>query len=311
MRFRILWVVVFFITFSSIFTCTSHAADQPPSLTVIPSLISLDLATDQPQADLLYKNNTDQTIELTLFASDFTQLEDGYKISFLSKKDAQNYQYSLSSWISFSNTTLIIDPYQTGKVSVFVDATKLSAGGHYATVLAQIATKKNTEKNLQIQGILSSLLFVRTHTGKEVEKGTIQTFSPEQDMFAFPKFMLLRFNNTGDTVLTPYGLITIQNMFGQHVTKGILNEDSLITLPETIRRYDVPLLQQASFLLPGWYTATIAMHFGKDNSKLIQQITFFSTGSIPLLPTVVIVVIVMIIALKYGKNIKALFEKKQ
>lgn len=289
----------------------SVVAATAPGITVIPSLIELDLATDQPQAQIMYKNNTNQTVQLTLFASDFTQLEDGYKISFLSKKDAQNYQYSLSSWIDFSDRNIVIEPFQTTSVTVFVDPTKLSPGGHYATILAQIETKKDAEKNLQVQGILSSLLFVRTHTGKEVETGSIQTFSPEQSIFSFPQSMLLRFNNTGDTVLTPYGLITVTNMFGQQVAKGILNEDSLITLPETIRRYDVPLIQSGSFLLPGIYNATLAIHFGKSNIKQTANVTFFSTGSIPLVPTVLVLIVLLGIVLKYRKQIRALFEKKQ
>ncbi len=264
-------------------------AQQTPTVSVVPSIIQLDLATDKPQANVLYRNNSSQTVEITLSASDFTELEDGYKISYLNKKDAQNYKYSLSSWIDFSSRNIVIEPFQTVSVIVFVSPDKLSPGGHYGTILAQIETQKDASKNVQIQGILSSLLFVRTHTGKEIEKGNIQTFSPLRNMFDFPESMILRFNNSGDTTLTPYGLITVTDMFGNYVTKGILNIDSSLTLPETIRRYEVPL-RPTAFLLPQVYTATITLQYGKSKTVITQKSIFFSQGSIPLISILIVLI---------------------
>jgi len=306
---RILFAIVLLTTYYLLFTSPA-LADQTGSITVVPSIVQLDLATDKPQAEIIYKNNTPQTVQLSFFASDFTQLEEGYKISFLSQKDAQNYQYSLSSWVSFSSTNLVLEPGQSGNIIVFVSPDKLSPGGHYGTILAQIETKKDADKNLQIQGILSSLIFVRTNTGREIEKGNIQTFQPIRSFFDFPQSMLLRFNNTGDTTLTPYGLIRIFDPLGHEVSRGILNESSLIALPETIRRFDVPLRSPSGFLLPGIYTGTISMHYGKQNTKTQSTVSFFSQGSIPVIPVAVIVLGLIVLFLK-RKQLARGFAKKQ
>lgn len=281
-------------------------AQTPTSITVVPSINQLDLATDKPQEELFYTNNTDQVVTLTFSAQDFTQLEDNSPLSFLNNNNDQNYKYSLSSWLSFNNTNLLILPHQTGSVTVFVNADKLSPGGHYASILAKIETDKDASKNLQVQGILSSLLFVRTHTGHEVDEGDIQTFSLIRSFIEFPQTMLVRFDNSGDTVLAPFGLVQVFNSSGSLMTKGIINEDSLLTLPETIHRYTVPLRKPYTFLLPGWYTAQISLHFGKGNIVKKQTIHFFSEGSIPLVPLggVLLVGILVAMGIKKRKHVR-------
>ena len=254
---------------------------ESPTLTVSPSIIRLDLATDKPEAILSYNNASDHTIELAFSASDFTELEHGYKPNFLTQKDAQNYRYALSSWISFDKNTLVIPPHTTEKITVFINTAKLSPGGHYGSILGQI-TSSSGNKEVQIQGVLSSLIFVRTATGKEKDEAKIATFVPERSLFSFPQIFTFRFQNTGDTELVPYGLVTIRDMFGRTVAKGILNEGSLIALPESIRRYEIPIKPQ-TFLLPGTYTADFTGHFGTSRHPMQQQVTFFSEGTLPLL----------------------------
>ena len=255
----------------------------PNSLTVTPSLLSLDLSKDQPQGMLTYINTTDKTLEVSFSASDFAPLEDGYKLSFLQEKDAANYHYSLSSWIDFSSKKVTIAPHDHTDITVFVDKDKLTPGGHYASVLAEVETKG--EGSVQIRGILSSLLFVRTNTGTEKEEAKIVGFFPNQTFINFPEALVLRLNNTGDTTITPFGLVTITDPFGNFVAKGILNESSAPVLPESIRRFETPIHSLTGFFPPGIYTAHIKLHFGKKNIVKDSTTTFISQGSLPLWQT--------------------------
>lgn len=273
-----------------LFTPSPTFAQTPTNtLTVAPSIIRLDLATDKPEAELSYTNTSKQTIELTLSASDFTELEHGYKPAFLDEKNAENYKYSLSSWISFDKQTLVIEPNGTETVTVFINQERLTPGGHYGSILAQI-TNQDTTEAVQVQGALSSLLFVRTATGKEHEAGKIATFAPEKTLFAFPQSFVFRFQNTGDTDVIPYGIVQVHDMFGRVIAKGILNEGSLIALPESIRRFAIGIKPQG-FLLPSIYTAEFTGHFGKSNQKMETKLSFFSEGSIPLIPTSIGIII--------------------
>lgn len=291
-KLKILFVGLFVYLFIGLLVLSlpngfSQAYAQTNAVSVSPSLLHLDLQTDEPQATLYYKNTSKETVELTLSASDVTELEDGYKLSFLEQKDAKNYKYSLSSWIDFDKKTLIVNPGETSTVTVFIKKDRLNPGGHYGAVLAQISNK-NPSGNVAINSSLSSLIFVRTNTGKEKEEGKIEKFAPIREWLDFPDSFVLRFNNTGDVDVVPYGLITIKDIFGRIVAKGIVNEGSLATLPESIRRYDVQILKQENFLIPGIYKAELTGHFGKKNKQFKAAAAFFSQGSIPLLPLVVI-----------------------
>src|SRR5690242_7882292 len=78
--------LLFFLLPTPIFAQSTPAN----TVTVSPSIVHLDLQTDSPETTLYYKNNGDETISLSFNASDVTELEDGYKLSFLEPKNAQN-----------------------------------------------------------------------------------------------------------------------------------------------------------------------------------------------------------------------------
>lgn len=277
------------------FICLFHAvayAQQHTGITVHPSSIQLDLATDKPQAVLTYINNTTEPVTLLFSTADVTDSGDSYSVSYLPQKDARNFTYGLSSWVSFSNDTLLLEPGEKGTETVFIDARQLTPGGHYGSILAQVQST-NSSAQVAIKSTLATLIFVRAHTGKEYEKGSISTFVPEQDFFDFPKNFLLRFTNSGDTYVTPYGSVIISDMWGNFVGKGVLNTGSLFVLPESLRRMEIPTQTFGGILWPGMYHATLSMHFGQTNQKLTSTTTFFSFGSLPILQ--ILVVLLMLI----------------
>lgn len=290
------------LTSCYLFHSTAFAQSaNAPQLLVTPSIIKLDLSVDKPEAILTYKNLTDSPMELSFQAQDFKELEDGYKLTFLEGKDANNYQYGLSSWVQFSSKTLLLNAYEKAQLTVFIQKDKLSPGAHYATILASVSPRQTTNQSVIIKGILGSLLFVRTNTGVEKESANIDSFELARDFFGFPKTIYFRFNNTGDTDLTPYGLIQI--MSGNAlVAKGIVNETSAPTLPQSIRRYYVPIRQFQNFLWPGIYTAKLSLHYGKSDQKITKTISFFSEGSIPLMLIGVLVFVFAAVMIYWKKR---------
>lgn len=268
---------------------------QEKGITVTPSIIHLDLESDPAEYDISYTNSTNSNITLLLSVQDFSELEDAYRLNFLNQKDAQNYKYSLSSWVSFENKNIQLAPGEKKTVKIFIDKNRITKGGHYASILAEIL-QEEAEKQVQVKAVLSSLLFVRASTGLEVEDGKISSFAPIRDGLEFPDSFMLRFQNSGNVHVVPYGLIEVYDMFGNIVSKGILNEGSLDALPESIRRYDIISKTDKKVLLPGFYTAKIAMHFGKQDKKLSTSVKFFSQGSFDLIKLGIIALVLLTIA---------------
>src|SRR6266581_556752 len=177
-------MAILFSLISFIFNLiTLPAFAQTGSISVSPSIVRLDLQQDKPEAEVTYTNHTNSPIELTFSARDFAPLEDGYKISFFEQPNPQNYKYSLSSWISFDKQTIDLNSGESGKLILLVDANKLTPGAHYASILADVQEKSSNAyaDTVHIKTVLSSLLFIRTNTGREIEDGHISTFAPVRD----------------------------------------------------------------------------------------------------------------------------------
>jgi hypothetical protein len=270
------WYLLVILVVLVAFPARVHAQGQQ-GITVAPSIAHIDLAADTPEYELTYTNNTKVEINLALSVQDFTELEDSYRINFLTGKDAANYKYSLSSWISFENKNLQLAPGEKKSVKIFINKDRITKGGHYASILAKIQTQESKQQ-VTIRAVLSSLLFVRASTGKEIEEGKIDTFEPLRDGIGYPSAYSLRFENSGNVHVIPYGLIQIFDPLGNLVAKGALNDNSLDALPESIRRYNTNVTTYQKLLLPGIYTAKIDLHFGKTNQKLTTTVTFFSQG---------------------------------
>jgi hypothetical protein len=258
------------------FAPTAHAQTQK-GITVSPSIIHIDLATDQPKYELTYTNNTNTNINLVLSVQDFSELEANYQLNFLSQKDAANYKYSLASWISFENNNLQLNPGEKKTVTVFINKDRITKGGHYASILAQVQQAQN-KSTINILPTLSSLLFVRASTGQEIEQGKINDFTELRDGVEFPETFITMFQNSGNVHVVPHGLIQIYDPLGNLVAKGTFNINSLDALPESIRRFDTNIDFYQKVLLPGIYTAKINLHFGNTDKTTSASVKFFSQG---------------------------------
>ncbi len=261
----------------------SKALAQKSSVVVTPSIRQLDLKEDNPEYFISYQNNTADTVELKLSAADFSELEDGWKINFLDQKDANLYKYSLSSWIELNSQTMVLKPGEKNELKVSIKTDRLPAGGHYGSILAQINTfdldSTSKKSEISLQGTLSSLLFVRANTGQEVVNADVFSFSPMQNWWNFPEIIILKIRNTGNTFLSPFGKLEIKGPFGNTVSQSILNEGSLIVLPETIRTFQLKQSVKSPFLWPGMYQAEIRYHFGDAQNSKIYKTSFFSLGN--------------------------------
>jgi hypothetical protein len=299
-KLKIVSVLLFAICYL-LFAGTTHAQTQK-GITVMPSIMHLDLATDPPEYDLTYVNSTNYAVGLTLSVQDFSEFNDTYQIDYLSPADAANYKYSLSSWISFGNSNFDLNPGEKKAIKVYIDKARITKGGHYAAILAEIGNP-NGEQNSNLKAVLSSLLFVRAATGLEIEEGKIITFEPSRDWLEFPNSFIVRFQNNGNVYVVPYGLLQIYDPLGNLVAKQIFNNSSLDSLPESIRRYDTTIEPYQKVLLPGFYTATVNLHFGNTNKKTSASVKFFSQGIFDFPKIGLGIIIILLVGLYFYKRL--------
>lgn len=297
MRIPKFWVKICALLFSFVFIMIvsphTHASANG-GITVSPSITSLDLKTDKPTLELLYTNTTQHDVELHLSAQNFKDLNEGYGVKFLEEKESENYQYALASWLSFDNPVLLIPSQGKENVTIYINDERLSPGGHYAAILAEIRIPEN-DTEVKVRGILSSLLFVRASTGKVIEELELQDSGISTTGF-FPEKLWLKVKNSGNVELSPHGLITINNPFGKEVARAYLNEGSNIILPESIRTFETKITKPESLLLPGYYKATLKLRYGTEGKEITQSFRFFSWGNERFIKTLAGTLIVVLIA---------------
>jgi hypothetical protein len=259
-------------------------------LSITPSVARVDLSEDDPEITLVYKNTSATILDLTLQGQNFTQLSDAGKILFLEDKESSNYQYALTSWIQFEKKSLSLQPGEEQMVKLFIDKERLTPGAHYASILAQI-NQEDAQGNIGLRGVLSSLVFVRAATGKEVEEAKIKNYRCEGSYFTFPTSCSFILDNSGNVDLTIHGVGQVEDIRKNVLSKELVNEDSLVSLPSTQREYVVELRKSTTFLWPGKYKATITITYGKGGQKLSAESTFGYIGYIPLALSLVLIII--------------------
>lgn len=247
-------------------------------ISVTPAVMRIDLSSDSSVAELLYTNNSQEPVTLHLDVKNFSALEDGWTVQFSNQPNSQNFRYSLSSWIKFDSTNVVLAPGEHRTIKVYIDKNGLPSGGHYASIQATIESA-DEQGSLGIRGALSSLLFVRGASGKQTESGTIQKITMNSQHYSFPSSIELTFNNTGNVETVPYGECTVSQRGNKMVAKAIMNEDSLITLPETVRTYTLPIRKLSSTLFPGTYFLNCSLHLDKDTNQITYTRSFFSLGT--------------------------------
>lgn len=255
-------------------------AQERNTISVMPQITRLDLSVDKPEAQIIYTNNTKDLIELALTVENVKELEERNPVGLVNPAESANYKYALASWVYLDRQNVQIGPGETQTINVNIDQEKLSPGGHYGAILAEIK-QADVSKEIKLKGVLTSLLFVRASTGFEIEEAKISSFDPARSGLEFPESFVLRFQNTGNVDLTPYGLIEIKDFRGSIVAKSIVNEGSLSTLPESIRRYDIPVNNLQSVILPGRYTVEVNMHYGKGRKEIKYKSEFYTQGNAP------------------------------
>ncbi len=268
------------------------------AITVSPSIVQLDLANDLPEALLTYTNETSSVVTIDLAANNLTSLEEGYKINYLNNAAQSTKPFELSNWMSFSRNIITIQPHSSTKVFVLINKNQLTPGGHYGAVMGNIEANTSTQ-GIAIKGSLISLIFVRTNTGKEIEKANLAFLNLNNTWSDFPTTARFQLVNTGNVDVTPYGLLQVNDMFHHQIVKNIINQDSLLTLPQSSRDYQINLNPNTTKLWPGVYTAQLSLHYGKTNQKIIQSITFLYLANYPLYAgTCILAIIILVILIR-------------
>ncbi len=264
------------LLFGGLFLCgmvlldTPAFADSSPSgLTVSPAFqeMLLDQAEQEKVFFVSVTNNTHDAVILRLSVYDFGGLDESGGVAFLGASNNLEKKYSLASWMRPEKDVVTLEPGETQRVRVTIENREsLGPGGHYGalTFKTEGDTRADMDNSIAVNQLFSTLVFVKK-IGGEVYGLDLRGNELAHNLAHLPGTVRLRFQNTGNVHVVPRGIITISDPLGRVVRKGIVNEESGIILPETLRAYSISLKSVRKSFIPGKYTLSISYRYdGKE-----------------------------------------------
>jgi hypothetical protein len=266
---------------------------SPQGITVSPAfqMVQIPAGASQQPITFTITNNQPVAQKLDLSVADFNTLNESGGLFFVgTNPTALQKQYGLAKWVSLPANTVTVPARQTYKFQASIlNLPTLSAGGHYGALMIALdnGTKPGSNQ-VGLHPIASSLLFVTKLDGATYNL-SLADVQFKHSLFSLPGNVTLRFQNTGNTHLIPRGVVTITGSKGQLVSKGIINPNSSVILPQAYRRYPITLHQLASAGNIGKYNLRVDFRFDGFDQFRSYQTNFW------ILPSYILGLIILII----------------
>ena len=243
------------------------------------------------------RNPGNNTLPVKVSIEDFTAqgVEGGVALG-------ANSPYSVTSWTKVTPDQFSLAPGDEQVVTATITAPAGSAGGHYGSFVFSITPDTQQKNAAAVTQELASLFLVRVN-GPVNEKLTLKGISaPAYSEFG-PVPFTLDYVNGGNIHVTTFGLIHVQDMFGNKVADVVVNGTNVFPGAERL----ITAQLNKRFLI-GSYTATAIMYYGSQNQNLTAETSFV------VFPTRIVIIIIVIFFLLYlmrkrlKKATRALFK---
>jgi hypothetical protein len=280
---KIVSVVLFFLLCYVLNPAAASAQRETSGFTLSPPFKEITLEKDAPESSYFIEITNNNSFHQTLYLSvvDFGSLDESGGVAFLgSRPEMIEKKYSLASWVSLDKDVLEIEGKQSQKIkTTILNKESLSPGGHYAAVVASLNSQKQKgeEETVSLKAAFASLIFVKK-TGGEKYQLDLSRKEILSRSFGFPTEIALRFQNSGNVHLVPRGTVTITDPRSAVVSKGVINPESAIILPESFRIYRTSLDKLDLPLLPGFYTVNIQYRYAGEDDFTRVPFPFFFPG---------------------------------
>lgn len=282
----------------------ASAAAQPKAggITLSPTLKELVISSGliEARTTITLTNHTGQDMTASLRMVDFSSLNESGGVSFGQAGLAVS-KYALADWMSLPNGNQVALPSgQTVQVPLSVaNRSDLAPGGHYGAVVVTASTGTGPAvNNVNFKQELVSLVFVKKLGGEQYGLRLQSLAADERSKV--PATATLRFASTGNVHVVPRGYVTVTDLSGKVVAKGLINPESTLILPGTERQFVTQLQSIANSKIPGRYTVT-AYYRSEDQTQFSSKSIYIYAWRWPMTILGLVVVAVVSLALLFRK----------
>jgi hypothetical protein len=218
-------------------------------------------------------------------------------------------KYSAAKWITVPQDTISISAKGNVAVPITIDVPKNAApGGRYAAVLFQPSGSLTLGNPASAQETpvairLASLIYIRV-AGPISEKATITKFTGPSFLEYGPASITTQILNQGDYHITPQGVVSMKDVFGNVISKA--NLDTKNIFPGTSRSY---VNQVGQKLMIGKFTVLLSATYGETGKILTSSITMWIFPWKIALAVLLAVIIILLSGTAWYKRVKKKEEK--
>ncbi len=259
--------------------------------------------TIQSASDMLIlENQTTSTQRVSFSALDVHGEDEQGNVQFASGVGGKDSQ--AVSYVSLATDSAVLAPGEKYSLTVTVkNSQELSPGGHYSALVARFFDQNETATSPRVQPAVSTLLLTRKIGGERYHISLTSIAGSERWIhYALPKHFELTFTNDGNIHLVPHGTISVVDMFGRQVEKGIINEASTIILPQNRRTLQQELYTVSRSLPLMLYTVNVSGATTPGDVPFSRQFSFIYVSSIGLVVLALFVILIVLVIWKLRRR---------
>lgn len=256
------------------------ASDKPSdfSLVITPSPLVATVKPGMPKdLELKIKNSGTSTETLKVEPRKFSVNETTGKITLDDKTPPD-----IAQWIGLSQPTFSINPGQWVTEKVHIALPENSGFSYaFALVISRAGSEPNVPTGAAIRGSVADFTLINVDRPGAVRKLDVTSFTVDKGLYEYlPATFTMKFKNTGNTIVQPYGNIFVQRGSNDAVPLATLpvNDASGYILPGSTRILNTDWsdgfpVYQSTTMADGLVKKNMVLDWSKLGSFRIGQFT--------------------------------------
>ncbi len=204
--------------------------------------------------------------------------------------------YELSQWMQLSAEEIKVPSQGEQSVSVVVTVpAEATPGGHFAGVFASLEPPRVRQTGAAVGYEVGSIVSIRI-AGDVNETGTIRSFSTGNYIYGSLNVDFnARIENSGSTLIRPFGPLEVYNMFGKRVATLTFNDNQAGVFPRQTREFTLAWTGEGTGF--GRYKANVSLIYGPQGKQqtMSNALSFWVLPVNIILPAVGILAVLLLV----------------
>jgi len=307
---KILTSLFVFITFGLCATSISKPIHAQEGINVSPVVIEEE-ANPGDVLDLKIKILSGEDTTLYTYPVDFKAGQEETGVPQFMPSDEEGGQYSLSKWIKLGSEPIDFKAGEKKEIPVRIEIpANAEPGGHYGAVIISIQDINARKTGMNIAGEVGTLILIRV-SGAIKEEGSLVEFKTAKPWYEkMPASFVMRFQNSGNVHLKPFGNIEIFSLAGKKMATLQVNPNFGNVLPDSIRKFTNEWKVEKAGIIPlmGKFSAQLLISYGAGQTA--EETVYFWIIPYKWLIAVFGGVVVLIgLVVVFGRKFKIVFKQ--